>query len=165
VVRYAAQPYKYSCGPTAIINAVKWTGARFTLRQNHTFISRLCESTYEFGTVEHLFERALRKIISPAAGVWRRPRPSAKEIIRHVSRPDGAVVLLYWHRKMLSETEFVIEGHYILVVDAWNDHALLVNDDGPVAQSPVTFEEFKRRAEFLRSSVAERPIAWFLRKL
>lgn len=164
MTRFARQPYKYSCGPTAIINATKWAGYLCSIKEHHTLISRLCESSYEFGTDEAKFEEVLRRFISPEVSIRKRNRPSLRDVIQHLNRPDCAVVLLYWRGgKDYGRNPRSITGHYVLLVSD-NKGVLCINDEVNVTVMPLGPRELMKKLGFNDSDRETYPQAWLLRK-
>lgn len=58
-MRYCKQKDMYSCGPVAILNALKWGGANATYRKHIRFLTQECKTTSD-GTEDKDFDRTLR---------------------------------------------------------------------------------------------------------
>ena len=159
MVRYVRQSDKYSCGPTAIINAIKWAGYSYPSRDNLMFVARACSSSYEFGTEEADLERVLRQLTCGFLRVRKRCRPTIDELARHVAKPDCAAIVLYYHSSDPSGP-----GHYTLMTDADAGHVILVNDTTheTVTRSPRCL--FSLRLRNMRDDRRSFPQAWLLRR-
>lgn len=160
MVRYARQPYKYSCGPTAIINAVKWAGYSYSLRDNHTFVARACNSSYEFGTEELELERVLRRLTRGFMRIRKRCRPTADELMSHVIKQDCAAIILYYRSDDPDG-----DAHYTLMTDVGAGHVTLVND--VINKTLTRCPKWHLDEKLLKSREDKEcfPQAWLLRKI
>ena len=141
--RYAHQRNKFSCGPVAILNSLKWAGCRAAYREVIPSLCQLCECVRPKGTYHDPFDRALRAVAKPAGMHVRRVfHPKLAEVENHLEE-GGAVILNYVYRPRIGRDW----RHFILMVDIGQGgkHFLLVNDHktGPPAQW-VTRRELKR---------------------
>ena len=159
-MRFCRQPSWYSCGPTAIINAAKWSGMRCQLRVYHTAIARLCKSDYALGTNEVPFEKTLRLFLSGRVRIKKRRDPSFASVVGHLRQDGTACVLLYWKKMPKGD----VAGHYILLIPNDDDSAIAVNDSLKTTTVVVSNDELKRRLMFMRGE-RDGPKVWFLRRI
>jgi len=97
MIRYTKQRDRHSCGPTAILNAMKWSGAKLSYRSYIDKLSWLCRRYNRKGIGNSEIDSALR-----FAGNLRRcdfavrsvRRPTLAQIEEHLLG-QGAVVLTY----------------------------------------------------------------------
>jgi hypothetical protein len=106
--RFIKQRDNYSCGPVAIVNALKWAGVRATYA-HVTLYSILCETEKDIGTQISALHKALT--LTKAFKVVRLYNPSIKRIDEHV---DGGGAVLFASTTVLTEEDY--EGHYALIV-------------------------------------------------
>ena len=80
------------CGPIAILNAEKWTGAKST-KKRLPYLIRLCKSDANDGTYDSNFDKAIRR--NPHFSVRRMYQPSLPKLRQHLQEwPEQAVNLL-----------------------------------------------------------------------
>lgn len=127
-VRYVKQRDKYSCGPVAVMNVLKWVGVEFNYQERIDVMRRVCECRPPNGTKHAAFDRALR-ITAELLPVDLRVRlvykPKLGQIEEHL-RAGGIIVLNYrWRRGGEGARHFMLvtkisdTGRSFLVV---NDH-------------------------------------------
>lgn len=105
MVRYCMQQHLATCGPTAIVNTLKWLGRKATYR---SLMPRLCRAkgfTHGYGINSFYFDQLLRKHVRK---VRMRHCPRIGEI-REQLWAGHCVILLY-----VVNAEW---GHYINVID------------------------------------------------
>lgn len=104
MTRYVTQPSLMSCGPVAIINALKWAGFPATLKNDYKWLAEVLDCEDESGCVHPDVDRCLRdegKNLFTVHGV---PCPSIKEIEAHLRKEDRAVLIsCIWRNKKNSE--------------------------------------------------------------
>ena len=135
--RYVKQRDKFSCGPVAIMNVLKWSGMEFSHEYLRDWAGGLCECGPPDGTAHKKFEKGLRQ----ASKAYGRPftvrkvmHPTLAQIDEHL-REGGAIVLNYYWRR---EDEGTSNRHFMLVAgisDSGKSY-LTVNDhrEGPAAR-------------------------------
>src|SRR3989338_743600 len=99
MVRYAQQPDEDSCGPTVILNALKWAGVRCTVRKDFERIAQKSEYSKEGGLPEKKLARALTSFGDTFFTVRQRRWRGIAEVKRHLENPKCAVVTYYTHEK------------------------------------------------------------------
>jgi len=142
-MRYVKQRDKYSCGPVAIMNVLKWAGYAFNYEDSLPVLQKLCKCISVTGTKHANFDRALRLVTSrfKVFKVRRVHRPKLWQIEEHL-REGGLVILNYYWRK--DE-----EGHrHFMLLDGVSDSGKsfsTINDfsKGP-AYRRMTRRKFKR---------------------
>jgi len=102
--RYARQRNRYSCGPIAIINALKWAGKPASLAKYFDRFRRWCKCGYYerqirqyVGTHRRNFDAALRRAGRNLFRVRYLAQPRLEQIDRHLEA-GGAVILNYYWR-------------------------------------------------------------------
>jgi len=97
--RYAKQLDRYSCGPTAIANMLKWGGVRLNYKRDRKRLIADCGSSFLRGTSSKMFNSVLRFYGNMlGVSVRRKYRPKLADIDRHLSQ-GGIVIVNYEHRK------------------------------------------------------------------
>lgn len=129
-MRYIRQPDEISCGPTAILNALKWAGLPVT-HDDLPKIQFACKTanaidpndTENAGTYDHDFDRTLRYAGAPAFKVKRKSNFSFKSVKDHLLAGGAVCIGYYWEEKGQEGAHFAIieriEGGYWITV---NDH-------------------------------------------
>lgn len=110
--RYVKQRDKYSCGPVALMNILKWGGSLLSYDDQRDPLTTLCKCTSDDGTKWGKFDQALRKVSKRHKGftVEKVRRPTLTEIEEHL-RAGGALVLNYHWQYRGKE-----DRHYSIVV-------------------------------------------------
>jgi len=160
--RYVRQRDQYRCGPIAILNALKWAGAKVSSSDYLDYLTALsvCGPSPR-GTWHKTFDRALRVAGEDFYSVRRIYYPTLGEIESHL-QDGGAIVLNYYWR---IDKEDVSSRHFQLLVGmSASGDIISVNRGGkqPTLQR-LTRETFKK--DDLRfQRVDESYKAWFLTK-
>jgi hypothetical protein len=166
-MRFVRQPTEYSCGPIAIINALKWAGEHCTLRQHHALITLLCKATYSLGTDEFRFESGLRSAAKGLLRIRKRKQPTFASILGHIRQPDRAVILLYWYPEAGYDkrTHEPVTGHYTLVFSNHEDSSMVcINDSEYETITKISVDELKKRIRFLKGREPDGPRAWYIQR-
>ncbi len=114
-VRYAKQRDQYSCGPTAIINVLKWAGVDCSYEKSLKLVQKLCGCVNPPNGTGHVdFDKALR-IVADKLGCLKIRRvyyPALWQIEKQL-KENGIVVLSYrWH-----DEEEGSYRHFMLLVE------------------------------------------------
>ncbi len=162
MIRYTKQRDKFSCGPVAIMNAVKWTGSECTYAKRIGLFQDLCLCKLSGGTWHRNFDQALRRIAEAHGGfdVLRVHRPKLSRIEEHL-RGGGIIILNYlWRRKSGASRHFSILEN---VSDSGKTFRV-INDfkAGPARQTIRRRTFVKYNLRFQRSDPHYK--AWFLTK-
>lgn len=96
--RFTKQRDRYSCGPVAILNALRWSGMDAPYKELIDIFQKVCNCEPGRGTNHSDFDRALRFFGTDLFRVRRVQRPCLGKIEQHL-RDDGCVILNYrWTR-------------------------------------------------------------------
>jgi hypothetical protein len=167
LAKYIRQPDSYSCGPTAILNALKWAGLDVTL-QEFPLLQFSCRTVdpdsndiEDHGTLDHDFDRVLRWSGKKVLKVRRRKNPSFKDIYIHV-KSGGAICLGYfWREKKQGGEHFCfISGMRRGLFHVVNDHTIL-----DFSNSNDRLRTSKTIKNWMKIKTDDCPIAWFLTRL
>jgi hypothetical protein len=162
-MRYLRQPDRYSCGPTAIINAMKWAGLDATSRDYLPYLQFSCR-TIDLqnptdadlnGTMDHDFDRVLRYVGKDVFKIKRRRSPSLPEIIRHLKR-GGAVALSYFWQESGQEGL-----HFCFISGMDRGSFVCVNDHDAPNTATIRKRSRKTLKKWLRKA-HDCPTVWFL---
>lgn len=112
-MRYLRQRKSYTCGPIAILNAIRWAGgvARYDMIED--YIER-CRCVPPWGTKHNAFERVLREEGEGLFKVRRVYRPTIPQITAHLLN-DGAVILNYRSGKKGKDRRKEMRHYYLLI--------------------------------------------------
>lgn len=92
--RYVRQPEEYACGPTAVLNALKWAGVPATIKYDFGLIADMCEYERGEGSPDGAINQTLRLLLDGWARV-RRPRyASTRDIRKHVEKGGACVATI-----------------------------------------------------------------------
>lgn len=150
--RYVKQRDKFSCGPVAIMNILKWSGERFSYQETIDLFRKLCECNNPRGTNHPNFDKALRAVTKRLGGfhVRRVHNPKLPEVEKHL-REEGVVILNYFWR---NEKEGAYRHFTLLTsVSETGKSFLTVNDnwEGPALQRETRASVKKHNFRFQRS--------------
>ena len=121
MIRPVAQRDGYSCGPVAILNALKWAGIPVTEKRHLNIIRDLTDADVGRGVWPWDLDDAL--MIVPGVRVKKRiESPRLAVLDKHIDG-GGAAVVLYLFRDKKE-----IEGHYTLCIGRTKKYYIVVND-------------------------------------
>jgi hypothetical protein len=159
-MEYIVQDDAYSCGPTAIINSLKWAGIGVT--KEHLDLFRFSCRTIdpEFpndwdsnGTTDYDLDRVLRYAGKGKFKVRKRSRPSLPMLIRHLQKGGAVVIAYYWKEGSESGHHFAfISGMKKGCFEVVNDHS---GKGAGTLRRPSTLRKWLKRRD-------ESPICWFI---
>ncbi len=163
--RYVRQYDKFSCGPIAIINAIKWGGGHATLRQDRKRLMEKCNCSMEDGSHFRYFNRALREECAKlSVEVKCYFRVNIGGIERHL-RSGGAIIITYcW----FEHESLKWEGHYFLLTAASKSGKSFLGINPECGQ---TFSWCRRQKIIdhlnhkYKKNTEYSPAVWFLRKI
>lgn len=118
MARYAKQIDHFSCGPTAVINAIKWTGAPVSYRTMRKTVIEACQ-TQKDGTDPFELDRGVQEIFPSYGIIYRHLRGSCRGFPRHVRRGGAVIIRFKWPRHDV--------GHYVLITNVTRHFADVVN--------------------------------------
>jgi len=114
-VRYLKQRNPFSCGPIAIINAIRWAGGVAPYEKIHR-LKKECVCIPKWGCPYAAFDRTLRKEGKGLFKVKRKYRPTIAKVTSHLLN-GGAVILDYRTGPKLKNRNLE-ERHMYLIVEA-----------------------------------------------
>lgn len=129
VTRFTKQHDRYSCGPTAIANALKWAGQRFSYRDNKKDICDTVACINPAGMRPSKIVHGLKRHSKKPLGVSRRNQFSLQEVDKHLLSDKGAIILRYYwpdleqtgHYIFISELNTRLFGGMYYVTNLWSD--------------------------------------------
>ena len=160
-MRYIRQPDEISCGPTAILNALKWGGMPVT-HDDLPKIQFACKTvnaydpfdTENAGTYDHDFDRTLRYAGAPLFDVKRKNSFSFKSVKEHLLSGGAVCIGYYW-------VENGKEGaHFAFIEKIEKGYWVTINDHS--SSSAVKRRVEKTVRKWLTSRKMGCPSVWFL---
>ena len=91
MTRFATQPHLNTCAPIAVLNAAKWAGLRFTMKDDYRPLIKLCGTDLKIGTWLWGIDRGLRIALGNRVKVTRKRQATVWAIENHLEL-GGAVV-------------------------------------------------------------------------
>lgn len=162
-MKYCRQPDNYSCGPTAIINAMKWAGMDASLKSHLPFlqfgchtIDLECPDPENNGTTDWDFDRVLRYVAKGTFTVNRKKKPSFKELKAHLEKGHAACMSYHW------EENNQIGDHFCFIEKLERGLFVCVNDHNAANENTVTYRSDKTIQKWLKKG-DEYPFIWLLR--
>jgi len=116
MIRYTKQNDKYSCGPTAIINVLKWAGYSVPYREYKKEFNNRCSCGPRTGTAPWHLDFALNN--TKEVAVKRMMNNPTLSDLNFQLRKDRAVIIRFGHPG---------GGHYALCIKETNKFYLTVN--------------------------------------
>lgn len=165
-MRYFRQPDQYSCGPTAIANALVWGGVDVKIRQLIPLLKFSCQTIdFEFpdnweanGTMDSHFDRTLRYASKGVLKVRRSQDPTTDAIKEHLLS-GGAVALGYYWKEGDQSGE-----HYVFISEFKKEHFVFINDHDCRKGRTSRHRSIKRVREYLKNRDSENnpAVVWYL---
>lgn len=93
-IRYKKQHDKFRCAPIALLNAMKWAGAKVSYKDWIDYLCTLCNCSNSRGTAYNDLIKAVRACSKGLFSFKEVESPTLKEIRNHIKK-GGAVVLLH----------------------------------------------------------------------
>ncbi len=152
MIRYIKQPDNVGCGPTAILNTMKWAGMPYTIVKDYYRLFLECRS--DDGTLPTLFDYALREESRGILSVKKKHKPTAHQIKSWLEHPKQSVVILYWHKTHDG-------GHYALVTEKVDERYIIVNDIK--TKEIINLDKIEKKIKVRRYAKSHVPTAWFLK--
>lgn len=167
-MKYIRQPDKYSCGPTAIVNAMKWAGIDANSRELIPFLQFGCrtidlenpEDAESNGTTDQDFDRVLRYVAKGHFKIRRRKNPRINEIIKHLKAGKAVVLSYFWGPGSLKY------GHFCFLLSVERGRVVTINDHESETIRRRTFATIakwiKNKSWDEKKGEDESPYAYFL---
>lgn len=160
--RYIRQRDKSSCGPTAIINALKWAGRRVTEKNSKKELRIISKCGREnskggAGTNREDLNKVLVEDTDLKVDRFVK-RPAIKEIDNWIDSGGAVIIEYYWGKVPINR-----EGHYTLCTERNSKTYTLINDK---RNQTVVRRRRKTMRTMLRnkSYYGDTSYAWFIRK-
>lgn len=112
-MRYIRQRDRTSCGPVAIINAVRWAGGEAKYEDKFEDYVKRCRCVSPWGSTHNAFERTLREEAEGLFKVLRVYRPTISQITSHLLS-EGAVILNYRSGRKCKDRRKEKRHYYLL---------------------------------------------------
>lgn len=119
MIRYCKQQDNFSCGPVAIINAMKWRGMKASMDTHLGVLKKLC-GTDKNGTYPDDMGRVLKKFVP---GVEHIEAPPINLVDKYLDL-GKAFIISYAYVKSGGEEE----GHFAMCIGRTKNHYIMVND-------------------------------------
>lgn len=156
------QPDSYSCGPTAILNAMKWAGIDAT-GQHLSYIQFSCRTidletpsdSTNHGTLTSDFDRVIRYVGSGVYTVKRKSRPTVSELKRHLQRGEAIAFAYHWE-------EAGQKGEHFCFISGFSKGLFVcINDHNALDGATICLRRAKTIKKWMKR-FDDCPIAWFL---
>lgn len=158
-MRFIKQKDQYSCGPIAIMNALKWAGLHTTYKTHFYKIKSLCKTTILWGTTPDNMTTTLLKH-SKYLSFTTKSLVTLKEIDKHLNA-GGAVILEYWFK---DEGMNLYDGHYVFIFRERGYDFIAVNAIGISVAQPCPRDMLKSMLSCKKYRHTGSPSAWFISK-
>lgn len=156
-IRYIKQPDDYGCGPTAILNTLKWAGEKVTLKKHYRALVIKCRSKdpdgNEFsGTTTRDFQSVLNYVGKKIFDIKFLIQPKIKRMKKEL-KLGNAIILLHLNPDNTSHYTLIIsnEGENFVSVNAFKD-----SETVSIISSDVI--------EFWTKKSKHMPLAWVITK-
>lgn len=163
--RYIKQYDSFSCGPIAILNALKWAGMRVTRKSHIRRLVKECKSKLgkspkDWGTYSADLDKTLRKYGEKLFEVRKVRKCGIKELHKQLA-DNGAIIIAH-----LDEGQREPEGHFSFWFKVDTDGLLFtgVNDGGGKAVTTQTREQLIDKIRKRNIDGDCYPDVWFLTK-
>lgn len=141
-MRYAMQNRSYNCGPTVLLNALKWAGYPVSNKKHIKKLEKMvcCNAVTEGTWCIHVQMGLIELDELDIVGVLHLPR--LKDIDRELDK-GRAVVLRYFHEQC---------GHFVLITERTKKYYTVINDSRKKA---VSRKSRKRMSKMLKKKVID----------
>ena len=160
-MRYVRQRNQFTCGPVAVLNAVRWAGGRARFEDKFDDYVERCRCVPPWGTKHGAFDRVLRVEGDGLYKVRRVYRPTIAQITSHLLN-GGAVILNYRTGKKHKDPRKERRHFYMLTASSpfgMIFEAVNRNENTP-ALSEISIWDLEKDFKHRRSDRAFK--AWFL---
>lgn len=153
-MRYFRQPDQYSCGPTAIANALVWAKVEVKFRPVMPFLQFSCHTRdLEFpndwdsnGTLNSHFDRTLRYVTKGILDIRRVKNPSVAQMKKHLLLGGAIAFSYHWREKDGQRGD-----HFVFVPEMKGDDFVVVNDHDLRKGRTSRLRSTKKMREFLKN--------------
>lgn len=158
MTRYLKQRDYYSCGPTAVINAVKWQGEWATWDDCVWLYRLIAKCTHPYGCCPEHLNKLIRHEFGRKASVLK-GKPTMKYMDWWLDQGNSIILRYFWHDH--KENERV--GHYIFIPSRTEKYYNVVNDG--FRRPTLTRRSRKTMNNYLRmQKEGDTCCTWFIRK-
>ena len=161
--RYSKQYNYFSCGPIALLNALKWAGCNYSLKNDLKRIKKLCKLDND-GVLVSDFHSALKKESKNILKYKRYIKFSINNMISHLNN-GGSIILNY---------RFVFEDygeeirHFTLITSIRRNKFIAINNNivnnKIKTTGTISYDKMKEMIKSYRKYKLPFPTAWFLTK-
>ena len=162
MIRYLRQKEKGTCGPVAIINALKWAGIKATEKTHKKKIKQLTSHNMRHGRgfkgcfpYDVNYALSCYKSIYACCNHTGQPNTKLSKIDKHLDYGGSLLIRYFWKPG---------HGHYTFCIGRTSKTYLLVNDSREktiIRRSRKTMEKMLSTANYAFGA-KEYPIVWFL---
>ena len=130
-MRYLKQRDRYACGPIAVLNALKWAGAKVSYNSHFNRIKKLSKCHLDGADYDGLI-----KAVKNYKSIFCVQENHFVDIgdIDFYLKEGGSIILEYYYRDLESTEGYV--GHFVFIPGKWGKYFLVVNNyqKGPAIQ-------------------------------
>lgn len=153
-MRYAKQRTRRTCGPTAIVNLLKWIGYPVSHRELESELARWLLMREEGGATNFNMNSILKRLEVPYNfnSYWIK-QPSLTMLKKYAKFDEFAIILDYWEKPKRNNPR----AHYILMTEFGDDQFAVANEFqiGPALQT-VDYKCYRETNRFRKRN------AWFV---
>lgn len=161
--RYSKQYNNFSCGPVAILNALKWAKRGYSVKKDLKRISKRCNLKND-GSFVRDFHNALKKESKGIFLYKRYTKFTANKMIEHLL--DGGAILLNYRFVYKDEGQEI--RHYTFIPGIKRNRFIAINNTivGKKIKTfgTISYEKMKKMIKSYRRYKLPFPTAWFLTK-
>lgn len=162
--RYLKQYDNYSCGPTAILNALKWAGVAASYRTHYKRVAKGCkvaEGEYkDRGTLSSDLDRTVRALGKAHFTVRKVRSCTIQQLDEHLQN-GGAAILAHLEEELYAGQKD-IEGHFSFWFHSDGKSFTGANDGGPDATIVRTRKEMVSKIRKRKHGSDLYPEVWLL---
>jgi hypothetical protein len=159
--KYARQLDDFSCGPVAVLNALKWVGYDANYKRDHKRLVKLCRCTKD-GTHDEGFDRAIRNYKHLLVYPRKYPKYRASIHLLDVCLEDGGAVAMGFIYK---HDGVVVAEHFTLCIGKRKNGYVFVNNTRKCYKKTITIQRRRTVVRMLRfSDDGSGCSVWFLHK-
>lgn len=163
-IRWIAQRNKYSCGPIAILNVMKWAGLQVNYKKDYKFLSQKCRCTKD-GTHQYSFQKCLDNIKNTS--VLQKNLPTIASIEESI---ESKSIVVMKSSYLLRPKK--VEGHFFIISEMTDDQFFCVNVYGRhewynkyiFAQHYLQYHKAYCEVCGTSNLCGVSPYAWFIKK-
>jgi hypothetical protein len=166
--RYLKQYDDYSCGPTAILNALKWAGASVSYRSHYKRVAKYCKvaegDLKDRGTLSPDLDRTLRTLGRRYLTVRKVRSCTIQQLADHLQNGGAAILAHVEGEGTLYAGQDEAEGHFSFWFDSDGLTFTGANDGGDSATIVRSRKEMIHKIKKRKHAGAMYPEVWLLSK-